>query len=344
MDTNLSNRRVKDSSAKLIFGDDVLCAQFLRGYVNIPLLKEVQAEDIEDVTHRYVHMFTEERDSDVVKRVRIKDREAPCYLISLIEHKSNVDYNVVMQIFRYMAFIWEDYEKEMEKRQEGISRTKDFRYPPILPIIFYDGLGDWTAATRFQDRIMLTDIIGEYVPDYRCMLLQLKDYSNAQLMEKQDELSILMMLDKIQSMAEFVDLSQEVKPEWLTDITMRSPEYLLKIMVQVTEGLLAKINVPQKEAEAFTDRIKERHMGEWFSNFEAFDVQESRRKIREEVRIELQEEVRKEVQEEMEWKAIENLIKFGKNNGISKENIKNNIKEQYSLKEEDAAEKVEMYW
>ena len=73
-------------------------------------------------------MFTEERDSDVVKKVHMKDGEHTFYLVSLIEHKSNVDYNVVMQILRYMVFIWEDYEREMNRRHEGISRTKDFRY------------------------------------------------------------------------------------------------------------------------------------------------------------------------------------------------------------------------
>ena len=44
---------------------------------------------------------------------------------SLIEHKSDVDYNVVMQIFRYMAFIWEDYAKEQNRAHKGISRTKN---------------------------------------------------------------------------------------------------------------------------------------------------------------------------------------------------------------------------
>ena len=68
-------------------------------YLNIPLLKNVQPEDIEDLTSRYVHLFTEERNSDVVKKVHIKPkgyalaRKTPFYLISLIEHKSNVDYN-----------------------------------------------------------------------------------------------------------------------------------------------------------------------------------------------------------------------------------------------------------
>ena len=142
------NSKVKDSSSKLIFSNPILCAQFLRGYVDIPLLKDVQPEDIEDVTSRYLHMFAEERNSDSVNRVKTKINETPFFIVSLIEHKSNVDYNVVMQVFRYMVFIWEDYEKEMEKQHKGISKTKDFKYPPILPIVFYDGIENWTASDK----------------------------------------------------------------------------------------------------------------------------------------------------------------------------------------------------
>ncbi len=292
----LSNTKPKDSSAKLIFGDSALCAQFLRGYVDIPLLKHVQAEDIEDVTVRFVHMFTEERNSDVVKKVRIKEQETPFYVISLIEHKSDVDYNVVMQIFRYMAFIWEDYEKEQERQHEGISKTKNFRYPPILPILFYDGIENWTAATRLHDRILLSDILEKYIPDYECMLLQLKEYSNEELMEKKDEISIMLMIDKLQDMAEFVNLGQEIDSEMLKDITKTSPEYLLGIMSQVVEGLLAKLNVPSEEIMTFTKQIKERRMGELFKHFKAYDVQAARQELQQE-RTELQQE-RTELQQE----------------------------------------------
>lgn len=38
-----------------------------------------------------------------------------------------------MQIFRYMYGIWDDYEREMERTQPGISARKDFKYlPPYL--------------------------------------------------------------------------------------------------------------------------------------------------------------------------------------------------------------------
>ena len=281
-----SNSRTRDSSSKLIFENPVLCAQFLRGYLDIPLLKEVQPEDIEDVSERYVHMFTEERNSDVVKRVNIKTDGTPFFLISLIEHKAKVDYNVVMQVFRYMAFIWEDYEKEQERLRPGSSRTKEFKYPPILPVVFYDGAENWTAALSLQERVLLSDVFREYIPDYRCMLMQLKDYSTAELMEKRDELSIIMMVSRLHRVAELAGIGKEVDSGYLQAVTADTPEYLLDIMSQVIEALLLKINVPYKEAVNFAGQVKERRMGELFSNFEAYDVQATRREAREEGRQE----------------------------------------------------------
>lgn len=66
------NSKTKDTGAKLIFDDPILCAQFLRGYTNIDALKDVQPEDIEDISERFLPMWQEERDSDSVKRVHSK--------------------------------------------------------------------------------------------------------------------------------------------------------------------------------------------------------------------------------------------------------------------------------
>lgn len=274
------NRKARDSSSKLIFENPILCAQFLRGYLDIPLLKEVQPEDIEDVSERYVHMFTEERNSDVVKKVHIKSDGTPFFLISLIEHKAKVDYNVVMQVLRYMVFIWEDYEKEQERQHTGISRTREFKYPPILPVVFYDGTEDWTAAVSLHERVLLSDIFKEYIPDYRCILMQLKDYSNAEMMKKGDELSIIMMVNRLHRAVDFAGIGKEVSAGYLQEATAGTPEHLLDIMAQVIEALLLKINVPLEEAADFAGQVKERRMGELFSNFEAYDVQATRREAK----------------------------------------------------------------
>lgn len=41
--------------------------------MNMPVLKNVRPEDIEDVTERYLPMFTEERNLDMVKRIKIEE-------------------------------------------------------------------------------------------------------------------------------------------------------------------------------------------------------------------------------------------------------------------------------
>lgn len=247
---NIINSKIEDSSSKIIFGDAQLCSQFLHGYVNIPLLKDVRPEDIKDVTERYVHMFVEERNADVVKKVHLRQENIPFYMVSLIEHESQVDYNVVMQILRYIIYIWEDYEKEQEKLHPGISKTKGFRYPPVLPIIYYEGAEEWTAAQELKERVFLSDALTEYIPNFKCVLVKLRDYSNAELMEHEDELSVV-----------------------LKSVTAQSPDYLLSIISMVIRILLLKIKVPDEEVEAFVEQVKERCMGELFANFEEYDVQ-----------------------------------------------------------------------
>ena len=104
------NSQVRDSSSKIIFDNHTLCSQFLRDYVNLPYLKDVQPEDIEDVSAQYVTLFVKERNSDRVKRVHIRGGDTPFFLVSLIENKTVPDYNVCMQLFRYMVYIWDAYE------------------------------------------------------------------------------------------------------------------------------------------------------------------------------------------------------------------------------------------
>jgi len=87
------NSKVKDSSSKQIFDEPILVAQFVRDYIKLPYMKDVKPEDIEDVSDQFVPLFAEERNSDRVKKIRIKD-EVPFYMVSLIEHKTDIDYNV----------------------------------------------------------------------------------------------------------------------------------------------------------------------------------------------------------------------------------------------------------
>ena len=168
-------------------------------------------------------------------------------------------------------------KKKWRKRSPGSARQRIFAIPPILPIVFYDGVEDWTAEMRLHERVLLSDVLGEFIPDYQCILLQSKKYSNAELMKREDVLSVIMMLTNLHQTSDFFRIEREVSPEYLQKVMKDAPEYLLSIVTQITGVLLSRINVPEKEIDRFSEQIKERHMGKLFENFETYDVQETRR-------------------------------------------------------------------
>ena len=158
------NAHAKDNAAKIVFGDPVLCAQFLKGYTDIPLFKEIKPEDIENISSHFLPLFQESRDSDTVNKIRIGNSEI--YLIALIEHQSENDFDMSFRILRYIVFIWTDYAAQQEKLHKGITKSKAFLYPPILPIVYYEGTSTWSAPLNFKDRVFLSDAFGDYIPSF----------------------------------------------------------------------------------------------------------------------------------------------------------------------------------
>lgn len=73
--------------------------------------------------------------------------------------------------------------QEKGEAQEGITKRKGFRYPPILPIVFYDGPGAWTAAVNFQERVYLNEMLGEYIPSFRYLVIPLSRESPASVLK-----------------------------------------------------------------------------------------------------------------------------------------------------------------
>ena len=287
--TTINNPQRKDSSSKLIFGDNILCSQFLRDYADMEILRNIQPEDIVDVSERYVPLYSTERDSDTVKRVNIgkyvqienneNTLDLPLFIVSLVEHKTKVEYNVAMQILRYMIHIWEDYEKEMNKKYHLISARKDFRYPPILPIVYYEGKRRWTAPLDLADRIFCKELLGDYLPHFKYQMVGLHDYSNEELLDRGDEISLAMLINKIEGV-EDMEAFRRLPDERMDEILRDTPEYLLDIMEKLLRALLYSMNLEQDEAEITVSKIKERKMARLFENV-TFDFQEEKRKMRE---------------------------------------------------------------
>lgn len=279
----------RDVSNQEIFKNHVLCAQFLRDYSNCKALANVQPEDIEDISERFTSIMGTKVESDTVKRIRLKDpngEEKEIYAVSLIEHKSDVDYDVAMQLLHYISNIWRDYARNRRYQTErgdwvDTNKTKGFRYPPILPIVYYEGSDRWTAGTRLRDRVLTVEGLEEYIPDFAYHLVGIRDYDNRVLLEKADEMSLIMLLNKIQT-AEDLHGIFDVPTQEINHIVGNSPEHVLDVIRDVLYLLCRKVNMSGDETRMMLSQLKEdRNMGYLFENMEHMDIQEERRKTRE---------------------------------------------------------------
>ena len=365
------NSEVRDSGGKLIFGDNELCSQFLRDYVDLPGLKDVTSEDIEDVSDQFVPLFAEERNADRVKRVQLKKgnvEEPPFFLVSLIEHKTYVEYNVCMQIFRYMVYIWEDYEKEMEKRHKGISRQKGFKYPPILPIVYYEGRQEWTAPMDFKSRVNRSDVFGEYIPDFKYYLVPIQKYSNEDLLSKEDEISLIMLINKMQQIEDVKEF-RELPADKINKILANTPKHIEDIIVKILMAFQLKANVPLVEAEENVGKVREKNVARLFENADLGDVQARRREMaelkeqiqtaqeqiqevkkqKEEIEkqkeaAEKQKEAAEKQKEAAEERVLAVFIETLKECDLSKENTLERLRVKFGMGVEEAEEKLNQYW
>ena len=275
---------VRDVNSREIFKNDLLTSQFLRNYTNIPLLSNVMPEDIEDVSQKYQAFLGVEYEADTIKKVYIRSTdgtiEKEVYVLSLIEHKSEIDYDVAMQLFRYMSVIWQDYKATQNKKHKGVSASADFRYPLIIPIVYYEGKKEWTAGLHLKDRIDFSEEMIEYIPDFTYQVVSLNKYTNEELSKKHDEMSLVMLINKIQSSEDTKEF-QKVSETMVDSIYVNAPDEIKEIYKKILWSLLMKMKVPSENARELMGGIGGRGMGYLFENMEEIDIGAQKEILRE---------------------------------------------------------------
>jgi hypothetical protein len=238
------------------------------------MFKNIEPSDIEDISERFLPLFSDNKDSDTVKRIRLKN-DSPFFVISIVEHESKVNFRASFKLLQYITLVLNDYEKDVSKTQKNIINTKDFKYPPILPIVFYDGDSEWTAEINFLQKTEMSTIFEKYIPKFEYELVCLNKYTIDDLIKFGDTLSLIMIIGKINS-PDKIRFFKNLPSDYLDKLALNIPEHLNKLLVDVVTVLLKKINVPDDEINAITEKVDQRRLQEMFT-IENYDVQETRR-------------------------------------------------------------------
>ena len=150
---------------------------------------------------------------------------------------------------------------------------------------------------HLRDRIGAAGKVREWIPDFQYHLIRIHDFSNQELLERGDEMSLIMLINKIQDAA---DLEQFIRipPDKIDRIIRDSPEHVIDVLVSAMESLCFKIDASAEERTQCVQKVRGRKMGYLFENMQHISIQEERRKTEEQRRKTEEQRIRAENAEE----------------------------------------------
>ena len=161
----ISKPASSDTDYKLLFSCPEIVRDLLIGYAPGKWLEDADFSTLTHVNGSYVSEAGKQRHDDVVWRVKIGGRWLWVYII--LEFQSESDPWMALRMMEYVNQLALQIAREHKKYD-----LPEGRIPPILPIVLYNGLPRWSAATDVADCfIEPPDGLEAFLPKLRYLLL-----------------------------------------------------------------------------------------------------------------------------------------------------------------------------
>ena len=184
---------------------------------------------------------------------------------------------------------------------------------------------------------MFSDILRPYIPDFKYIVVRNHDFSDEELLAREDEMSLLMLINKFQT-ADDITNFRDIEKDKIDSIIHNSSEQVIDIIAAVVRSLCTKIHISAEETDDAVQKVREHKLGYLFENMEKIDIQQLRkeaeewRKLGEEERQKAKEERQKAKEEQQ--KAKEEQQKRKEEQQKRKEEQQKRIEEQQKRIEE----------
>ncbi|MCK8824622.1 Rpn family recombination-promoting nuclease/putative transposase [Fuchsiella alkaliacetigena] len=308
----MSKEKTKDNIFRKLFSDKDLFKMFLDDFIDRDWVSEIDKDDIEVLPTEYIDLIGANRENDIVYRIKLDDEEA--FVFIMLEHQSKTDFLMPFRLLEYMTRLWRVYIDENADESEN----KPFKLPPILPIVFYDGEGNWTAEIEFKDKVKHYEIFKQHIPNFSYKPIVLNNITIEELIEKGNAISLILAMDKIKTVEDLKVIKQLKEEYWEALKESLKHSNILENVALAIKHLLLKVNVPEDEIEEVLKVFKEGKVRTMFQMIEEYDVQK--------VRSEEKAKAKKEIAQKMLRKGIDvpDIIDI---TGLDKEKIEEIKKE-----------------
>ena len=197
-----------DSSYKFLFSNPELVRDLIIGFIPDDWLHSLDYSTLEKVPGHYVSDDFQQREDDIVWRVKVGGEWL--YLYLLLEFQSSVDKYMALRIMVYVGLLYQDLLKRNEVLNDG-------RLPPVLPIVLYNGDQRWTAASDIAELIpAVPGLVEQFKPKLKYLLIAENTYSDAELSTINNLVAAVFRLEHAANPESISQLINSLN-DWLTD-------------------------------------------------------------------------------------------------------------------------------
>ena len=196
---------------------------------------KIEEKDIEKYTRKFVLPELENRESDVIYKLKSKQ------IFFLIEHQTKVDYSMPFRMLEYIVEIMRSAVSR-EKIQ-----NKSEKLPIVVPIVIYTGKENWKVPRLLQER---QAYYGKTNLEFKYNLVDGSKISKEELMKENSILSKAILLEKLDNPEEILEILKEVTKNDLDS----DEKYFI--------NLILKYLLPEKLSKDETKEILENLKGE----------------------------------------------------------------------------------
>ena len=251
------SHRQHDNLYKEFFSNPDVFLQLIQFSIKEKWVKNIDASSIQAMNKSFVLPELGKRDADLVYYVKTKDGKNDLDLYLLLELQSGVDYFMPYRLLIYMVCIWHEHLKSFS--DEEIKR-KDFRLPPIIPIVLSNSKDKWTAALNFKEILAAGELFGKYALDFQYFIVDINRCNREILEEMNNIIGNIFILEQdkktpgqvMETVTKMIpgleNLSKEhfkIFMEWFRDAIVKNLPYDLqeKIIVGIKDVLAEKMGV-----------------------------------------------------------------------------------------------------
>lgn len=200
-----------DTRLSELFNNKEAFISFLQDCVKPPWIADLDEETLRRSPKDYILQDFKKKKADVVYEGTLKNGKEKVIFFVLQENQSRVDYRMGYRLLLYIVEILRDYYNHADENER---KRKDFKFPAVVPIVFYTGSRRWVVPRSLKEMFAGHRRFGDYLLNFQYALVDAKGYDDNSVKDFRSKLlKVMMLFEKAKNHVEVAEKAVQYKEE-----------------------------------------------------------------------------------------------------------------------------------